>query len=184
MVRPFLRWVFATVLSLGGPVWATSLWFARGHHALPRLKRPRSFSEKICAMKLYDDHADKIAPSDKVLVKHLVQKRLGEGFAIPTLWSGKVLPPLAERNWPVPFVIKANHGSAMNYFVRSEADLDWPRIERLAAEWLAQDWPVALCEEWYNKIDRQLLIEPMLSIGDAEVPDYKVFVFSGRALLV
>ncbi len=184
MLKRMLNRLFKALVDLGGPRWKTYLWYLRVHHRVPNLSSPSKFSEKIAVMKLRPDHSEKIQLTDKVLVKHFVEDVLGSGFAIPTLWSGPSLPPVIERTWPVPFVIKANHGSQMNYFVRTEADLNWEKIEAVTGEWLRRDWPDHLCEDWYNRIDRQLLVEPMIGTEGQDLPDFKFFVFSGRALLV
>ncbi|PJF08388.1 ATP-grasp fold amidoligase family protein [Pseudorhodobacter sp. MZDSW-24AT] len=183
-MKKTLNGLFDAVVSLGRPAWKTRLWYARAHHGLPNLARPNKFTEKIAAMKLSENHAEKVGWTDKVRVKHLIAQALGEEFVIPTLWHGPRLPALSERTWPIPFVIKANHGSAMNYFVRKPEDLDWPKIEALTENWLKQDWPEYLCESWYNQIERQLLVEPLIGSSQEDLPDYKVFVFSGQALLV
>ena len=58
--------------------------------------------------------------SDKVLIKDFVSQKLGNEYVIPTLWHGTKLPPRDSRTWPKPYVIKANHGSTWNIFVRSD----------------------------------------------------------------
>src|SRR6058998_752106 len=108
---------------------AVSLAYAAGHGTLPHLGNPTTFTEKIQYRKLYDRDARLPRLADKVRVKAYVEAKLGEAWVVPTLWHGRRLPPASERTWPVPFVIKANNGSATNYFVRSESDKDWPRIE-------------------------------------------------------
>lgn len=135
-------------------------------------------------MKLAADSDALVKYADKVLVKDHVCQVLGRSYVIPTLWSGSKLPPRSERNWPVPFIVKANHGSAMNILVRSVGDLDWDEIERQTEAWLERDWPAHLCEEWYNKINRQILIEPVIGDTEHELADYKFFVFSGRAVII
>src|SRR3546814_12269903 len=68
--------------------------------------------------------------------------------------------PIRDRNWPKPFVIKANHGSGSNIFVTEKDTPDWPAIEKEASSWLRQRYRPHLHERHYDKIDRQLLIEP------------------------
>ena len=135
------------------------------------------------AQKLSSDPSRFAELADKLRVKSHVDRVLGPGFTVPTLWHGPSLPP-RDRRWPAPFVLKANHGSGLNRLVRSERDLDWASLERDAARWLRTSWPKSLQEGWYNDIERQLLVEPLLSDGPGDLTDYKVLVFSGRAKLV
>src|SRR3546814_961105 len=97
--------------------------------------------------------------SDKVLVKDFVAQRIGKDHVISTLWCGKQLPPIRDRNWPKPFVIKANHGSGSNIFVTEKDKQDWPAIEKEASSWMRQRYRPHLHERHYDKIDSQLLIE-------------------------
>ncbi len=154
------------------------LYFS-AHGRYPNIRKPKLFTEKIQHRKLYDKDLRLSLCADKVLVKNYVRERLDSDILIPTLYSGERLPPLAQRTWSLPFVIKANHGSSFNIFVRQESDLDWQAIEEKLALYLSIDFGAYLKESHYSKIARQVLIEPFLS-DDGELPiDYKIFVFGG-----
>ena len=149
------------------------------HGEYPNIRNPKRFTEKIQHRKLFNKDQRLTLCADKVLVKDYVLERLGADILIPTLYSGKRLPPLVERTWPLPFVIKTNHGSSFNIFVRQKSDLDWPAIEEKLALYLAIDFGAYLKELHYSKIPRQVLVEPFLS-DRGELPiDYKIFVFGG-----
>jgi hypothetical protein len=122
--------------------------------------------------------------ADKILVKDFVTKKLGPGWTTPTIWHGASLPPRHERVWPLPFVLKANHGSDMNIFVRSAADLNWPQIEARCANWLKTDHGADSAEWYYHNIERQLLVEPFIgSVGSLPI-DYKLWTFHGHVELI
>lgn len=159
-----------------------SIQYWRAHHRWPDLKRPKRFTEKINWLKLHGDLAAQSAWVDKIEAKKRVAALLGERWITPTLWHGPALPPREERTWPMPYVIKANHGSGWYRHVRREADKDWPAIEKECARWLRQTWRRELREHQYDAIVPQLLIEPRLG-GDTDVLpyDYKIHVFGGRA---
>ena len=153
-------------------------------HRFLSLQNPRTFNEKIQYRRLYEKNPRFSELSDKVRVKDHVKTTIGAQFVIPTLWSGKTLPPVAARSWPIPFVIKANHGCELNYFVRREAHKDWTMIEETCEPWLGRRHPKTAYEHWYNKIEPQLLIEPLLGDAEGSLIDYKFFVFGGRAEFV
>src|SRR3546814_550705 len=151
--------------------WKMGVW--------PDLNNPKNFNEKVQYRKIHDNNDLFAIYSDKVLVKDFVAQRIGKDHVIPTLWCGKQLPPIRDRNWPKPFVIKANHGSGSNIFVTEKDTPDWPAIEKEASSWLRQRYRPHLHERHYDKIDRQLLIEPY--IGGGTLPsDHKFHVFGGR----
>jgi hypothetical protein len=142
------------------------------------LSNPKTFNEKIYRLKL-DRDPRMVAAIDKVRVKHVVAAELGPDWIVPTLWHGTVLPPRSERNWPIPYVVKANNGSGWNHFVRTPEDQNWRVIERKCAKWLRSRYDVRHQEMAYGDIPPQILVEPFLGNGD--IVDYKIFVFGGRA---
>jgi len=166
-------------------VWSLAIQYWRAHHRWPDLRAPKRFTEKIQWLKLHGDLAAQWEWVDKIEAKKRVAATLGERWITPTLWHGPALPPRAERTWPMPYVIKANHGSGWCRHVRREEDQDWPAIEKDCASWLRQTWHPELRERQYDAIPRQLLVEPRLG-GDADVLpyDYKFHVFGGRAAYV
>jgi hypothetical protein len=88
-----------------------------------------------------------------------------------------VLPDLYP--WPLPFVVKANHGCKQFVVVRCEAD--WVLAKRLAPHWLKGRYGGWLDEWHYRHAERFLFVEPFIG-PDVGLPlDYKVFVFAGVA---
>jgi hypothetical protein len=150
----------------------------------PRVAFAKTFNEKLWRRKFLDRDPRMPLRADKLLVKTFVAEKLGPGWVTPTLWHGAALPPLHERKWPRPFVLKANHGSGWNIFVRSANDLDWPRIEALCATWLSSIYGESTGEWFYNKIERQLLIEPFIGNAASLPIDYKLWAFGGRVELI
>ena len=112
----------------------------------PNILRPKTFSEKIQHRKLFERDPRLPLRADKIEVKNFVRRKLGEEWVTPTLWFGELLPD--QPSWPLPFVLKASHGSGMNLFVRSEPN--WNEISKTCREWLAErylwfmGWRVAL----------------------------------------
>ena len=88
----------------------------------------------------------------------------------------------AEASDPGPcrLCFKANNASAANAFVRSEADLDWPRLERLANGWLRLRYGHNAGEWVYSCIRPQLLVEPFVGRVDRLPVDFKLWLFHGR----
>jgi len=177
--RLLKRW-YHGLLRRMSPRLAVSLSYALGHGMIPRLEYPTTFTEKIQFRKLHDRDERLPRLADKVLVKAYVEERLGREWLIPTLWHGRALPPVSDRTWPMPFVIKANNGSATNCFVRREAEKDWRRIEALCERWMAAPNRAPLGEWAYLHIAPQIMVEPFVGAGDVLPWDYKFMVFSGR----
>jgi TupA-like ATPgrasp len=91
-----------------------------------------------------------------------------------------MLPPVEDRTWPTPYVIKANHGSGWYRHVVTDGNKDWSAIERDCESWMRQRWHPHLCEVQYAGIAPQILVEERLGGASDVLPwDYKFRVFNG-----
>lgn len=163
---------------------AVNLEFLVYHRRLPRLDDPQTFNEKLARRKLLDRNPRMPVLADKILAKEEVGRLLGKEWLIPNLWSGNRLPPRPERNWPIPYVLKASHASGWNIFVLSEADQDWDAIEARTGQWLRGVYGQHAREWVYTQMTPGLLVEPYLGIGATPPPDYKFFVFGGHTVYI
>lgn len=145
---------------------------------------PQTFNEKIQRLKIFGRDPRFPQRADKILVKDFVRDRLDSDWVTPTLWHGEFLPPLGQRTWSIPFVIKANNGSGWNIFVRQKSDLDWPRIESLIAEWHRNPYGADMGEWHYGEIKPALLVEPFIGEGMTLPRDYKLWTFSGKVKFI
>ena len=150
----------------------------------PNIDYPKTFNEKIQHRKLYERDPRFPPLADMIEAKRIVAAALGDDWITPKLWYGEQLPPLPERNWPIPFVLKSSHGSGHNFIVLSPDDLDWSAIQRRAAEWLSQAYADYAREWLYGEIRPRLLVEPFIGQSTVAPEDYKFFVFNGRAEFV
>lgn len=161
-----------------------SYTYNKVHGHYPNLFTPKTFTEKIQKRKVFD--RDPILPkhADKVVVKDFICQKLGKEWVTPTLWHGNTLPPLKERQWPLPFVIKANHASGTNIFVRTEAECDWQEIERKVQNWMNSIHGYYFGEWLYTEIKPQILIEPFISEISTMPLDYRLWTFQGKVEII
>ena len=162
------------------PLKLAIMHLCRNRH-VPDLENPRTFNELVQARKLHDRNPLLPLLADKVSVKEYVARRLGDEWVIPTLWHGTVLSETPD--WPLPFVLKSSHASCQCAFVRTGRE-DWPRIRRQARRWLGRSYGKLFGEWLYDEIPPRLLVEPFIGSGGTAPPDYKFFVFGGRAEFV
>lgn len=155
-----------------------SILYFKSFRRFPNFKNPKTFNEKCQWFKLnYDSRIPSCA--DKVTAKQIAAERIGADHVTPTLYSGDFLPPVEQRNWPIPYVIKASHGSGLNIFVRTETDKDWPHIGATLRTWLAYKFGYIGGEMFYGDFKPQILVEPFIGKFGEQPPDYKIFVFNG-----
>ena len=166
-------------------------WMAEVHRPyggsrmlLRSLIRPKTFNEKIQRLKFLNRDPRLPQREDKYLIKELVKEKLGNEWVTATLWHGEFLPPLKERNWPLPFVLKANNGCGWNVFIRRHSDLNWSRIESLVAEWRRAPFGAEMGEWLYSQIQPGLLVEPFIGEHSKLPIDYKLWTFGGKVKII
>lgn len=182
-LRAVLKSAYEAIAGLLPDRLHATLGYLRVHGRLPRLAIPTTFTEKILWRKLYERDARLPDLVDKIRAKEIVAERFGAELVIPTLAvydrpedMDFTVPPLCAP----PYVVKTNHGWAMNIFVRERAQLASPRVlaamrDRLRG-WLATDHSRRMREWAYSQVQRRILVEPYLG----PVDDYKFHVFDGR----
>jgi hypothetical protein len=150
------------------------------HGFWPELAEPRKFTEWVQWRKLHDRDPARSMMTDKSRSKRRAAALLGSQAVVPSLWEGADLP--ADAPWPMPFVVKANHGCGQWIVVRGPAD--YPRARALSRKWLKRHYGAWLDEWHYRGARRGLIVEPYIGSGDILPVDYKIFVFAGRAEMV
>jgi TupA-like ATPgrasp len=167
---------------LSSPTWLAKLRIALcylvRHQRLMRYPNPTTFTELVQRRKLLSRDARMAMLADKVAVKAFVAATLGSEWVTPTLWHGTELPETPD--WPLPFVVKSQHGCNQNAFFRNSL-ADWPKVRRRARHWMKQCYGKLLDEWLYTQIPRGILVEPFIGERDSFPVDYKIYTFGGRA---
>lgn len=146
----------------------------------PDEKHPKSFNEKVHWRKFFERNPQMGPLVDKIEAKHFVEKAIGADWVIPTYFSGETLPPVSERNWPFPYIIKSNHRSGDLIIVRGPDDIDWPEIDAECRSWVKATSHSRAAQEWaYSLVKPKILVEEYIG-GDVPPNDYKFLVFDSR----
>jgi TupA-like ATPgrasp len=157
------------------------LRFVAGHRRLPRIRDPRTFSDKVIWKMWFDRRPILRMFSDKVSVRNYVRDQVG-GEYLNTLY--KVSNDPTQIPWtsiPTPYVVKASHGCGWNSFVMNRDEIDEEKLIRKCRAWLKRDYYDFKGEWSYRRAPRRILIESFLDAGNGKSPaDYKFFVFGGR----
>ncbi len=142
----------------------------------PNLLRPSALSEKALCKMLFDRNELLPIISDKLAVRDFVSSRVGsavlkEIYAVYENETEIRLDDLPDR-----FVLKANHGSKMNYFVESAADKNPDIIVPIAHKWLTTNFGRQNGAWAYKSIHPRIFAEGRLG----ENIEYKFFCFDGE----
>lgn len=146
------------------------------------LNNPRTFTEKLQWLKLFDVTPIKSRLADKYLVRGWVTEKIGAQYLIPLLGVWEDFDSIDFDALPEQFVLKCNHGCSMNIIVRDKKTFDRERAREKINAWLAVDYGAQrILEPHYSRIDRKIIAEKFMADGDLPQPqDYKFYTFGGK----
>lgn len=146
---------------------------------IPHFKNPRSLSEKINYIKLYNRNPLRELVADRLKVRnYVVQKCPSINF--PTVyWHGIDFNKDIWDSLPEKFVIKANHGSNMVKII-NKSKISFNEIVPVLNKWLNRDYSRYGREWFYKKLDKYIIAEEMLINENISPPDFKFFVLNGK----
>lgn len=146
-------------------------------------KNPKTFSEKLQWLKLYDRNPKYTTMVDKYAVKEYVAKIIGEEYIIPTLGVWDRPEDIDWDSLPQKFVLKTTHGGGGSGVVicKDKATFDKDTaIAKLKKSFnkciynYLREWP-------YKNVDKKIIIEQYLyDVKCESLRDYKFFCFNGK----
>lgn len=84
------------------------------------IQHPRTFTEKIQWLKIYDSTLLKTFCADKINVHKYFIKALGKDIGVPILKIFKDANDITKADSSKPCAIKCNHGSGMNIVINDQ----------------------------------------------------------------
>jgi hypothetical protein len=150
----------------------------RCHGRLPNLQYPSTFSEKIACRKLHDRDPRIPQLVDKIVAKQQMAARFGPEFILPLLATFSNEAEVDFAALPYPCVIKPNHLSGFNLFLKQPPESS-NGIRRKLGRLLRTRYERA-SEVWaYSQIAPRLLVEPFIEGGPHGLIDHKFRTFQG-----
>lgn len=145
------------------------------------LDNPRTYSEKLQWLKLYNRDPAYSKMVDKYEAKKYVAKMIGEEYIIPTIGIYDTVDEIPWNDLPDKFVLKCTHDSGGVVICKDKATLNIRKAKKKLAKGLKtsyyyqnREWPYLnvkpriICEEY--KVDE----------SGYELKDYKWFCFDGE----
>lgn len=151
----------------------------------PNFAAPATFTEKIHWRKIFDDDPRFAIVLDKLKAKEFVRDRL-PGLHVPVvLWQVDNPRDIPFDELKVPYIVKCNHGCAMNAVVADPAQADSGAIIADMTRHLAETYGERKLERGYAHIKRMVFVEALIGEDQGYEPvDYKFNVVAGRVALV
>ena len=182
IVSNFLRWL------PDAPYLKLLYRFKMGHRL--DLKSPKTFTEKIQWLKLYNRKPEYTKMVDKYAVKEYVANLIGEEYIIPTLEVWNKPEDIDWGSLPNQFVLKTTHGGGGGGVVicKDKATFDKTTAIAKLKESMSSDIYSGLREWPYKDVPKRIIAEKFMApekspdsvLKSSELLDYKFFCFDGE----
>lgn len=150
-------------------------------------KSPKTFSEKLQWLKLYDRKPEYTTMVDKYAVKEYVAKIIGKEYIIPTLGVWDRPEDIDWDSLPQKFVLKTTHGGGGSGVVICKdkktfnKDVAITKLKKSLSKCIyksLREWP-------YKNVDRRIIAEVLLEGSNplkdySDLSDYKFYCFNGE----
>ncbi len=160
---------------------ALKIWYRNLKGRDLNLSDPKTFSEKIQWLKIFDVTPDKIRLCDKYLVRDEVSKKVGGEYLVPLLGVWNKAEEIDFQKLPDSFVLKTNHSSGWNIVVTDKSKLNIGKAVKKLNRWMNTDFACFMGYEMqYREVERKIIAEEYIGDGVNELDDYKVMCFHGK----
>ena len=145
------------------------------------LKNPKTFTEKLQWLKLYDRKPEYTSMVDKYAVKKLVADKIGSEHVIPLLGVWDNFDDIDFDSLPDKFVLKCTHNSGGGLVIcRDKSSLNITRIRDKFTKCLKENYFWGKREWPYKDVPPRIIAEEYMQDGDTlNLPVYKIFTFNG-----
>ena len=152
---------------------------------LPDLKAPKTFTEKLQWLKLYDRKPEYSSLVDKYEVRNYIERTIGKEYLIPLLGVYDTFEEIDFDALPDQFVLKPNHTSGDIYICKNKSEIDYKKLKKIVNIWLRRNYYWVQREWPYKNIKPRILCEQyMVDDSGAELKDYKVYCFQGEPKII
>lgn len=152
-------------------------------------KNPKTFTEKLQWLKIYDYKPEYTQMVDKLAAKDYVAERIGEEYIIPTLGVWNRVEDIDWDSLPDQFVLKTTHGGGGCGVVvcSDKTNFDKAKAIKKLQISMQSNAGQSYREKPYLNVPRKIIAEKFMAERkvkvDAKVsdlPDYKFFCFNGK----
>ena len=144
--------------------------------------KPKTIQEKIAWLMLHDSTPVKGLCADKIGVHEYSKRVLGEDICVPLIKTYKSVSEIKLSDLPDQFVMKTNHGTAMNIICKDKSKFDLKKYLPQLEKWQKTNFGVKSGQPHYVYIEPKIMVEKLL-IDENQTEslfDYKFWCFNGK----
>ena len=145
------------------------------------LKNPKTFTEKLQWIKIYDRKPIYTKMVDKYEVREFISKKIGSQYLIPLIGVWKNYDEIDFSALPEQFVLKTTHDSGGVRICKDKKTFNYKEAELFLKNRLNTNY-FYMTREWpYKNVKPRIICEKYM-IDDSlnELMDYKFFCFNGK----
>lgn len=144
------------------------------------LDNPKTFTEKLQWLKLYDHNPMYTTMADKIGMRGFVEDRLGCGYTVPLVGVYGSFKKIGLDELPSRFVMKTSHDSGSYIVCKDKASFDIKAARKAMTRSLRRNYYMTTREWQYKDVVPKIVVEEFLSDGNEALTDYKFFCFDGK----
>ena len=149
--------------------------YEKVHKTKLNLSNPRTFTEKLSWLKLYDSSFLKAFAADKSTVHQFYVKQVGKDIGIKPHAIVNKFDDIRWNNLPNDIILKCNHGSGFNKILHDHKPDTIKAISADFYRWDSINYGELWGELYYSLIPHKIVIEPFID----NLIDTKFFCFNG-----
>lgn len=134
-------------------------WYEKRTNQKFDLENPKTFNDKIQWMKIYDSTPLKTKLTNKYLVREWVKEKIGEKYLVKLLGVWDSFNDINFDLLPNKFILKANHGCAMNIVVKNKSNLNISDARKEFNNWMNKNFAFHTYEFQYLNIKPKIIAE-------------------------
>ena len=144
------------------------------------LSAPKTFTEKIQWIKLFDRNPLYVRLADKIEAKAYVSEKIGSEYVVPTIGVWNSFSEIPFEELPDSFVIKCTHDSGSVVLCNDKSKLNYENARKEIDRCLKHNYFYSGREWAYKSIVPRVYAEQYLVDDNyREIRDYKFFCFNG-----
>src|SRR5690554_1888512 len=149
------------------------------------LTNPKTFSEKIQWLKLYDRNPLYTTLVDKYEVRSIIRQEIGEDYLIPLIGVWDNFDDINFDELPNSFVLKCTHDSGGVIIVKNKNDFNINIARKKINSSLKKNYFYSGREWPYKNVKPRIIIEKfMVDTKSKQLIDYKLMCFNGSPKIV
>lgn len=145
------------------------------------LDNPRTYTEKLQWLKLYDHRPEYTTMVDKYAVKQYIAEKIGKEYVIPLLGVWDRVEDIDFDALPDRFMLKTTHDSGGLIVCKDKSSLDIKAARKKLRYFHNRNYYIRNCEWPYKNVPHRIIAEAYMEDSTyQELRDYKFFTFGGE----